>query len=114
MLSQVQNTTKNSSKHRSSLSPIKDDLKFILAGASSTDVFTTDRHPRPLNFFHQAYIAKSELDTKSQRSSGLSKSKTQSRLNKLGDIEKTPNPKLPNINKRFNEDVLSQYSTLNK
>lgn len=114
MLSQANNTAKNSSKHRSSMSPIRDDLKLMLAGASSTDIFTTDRHPRPKNFFHQAYIAKSELDTISHRSSGLSKAKTQAMIGKGAGADKTLNPKLPNINKRFNEDVMSQYSTLSK
>ena len=109
MFTQFKNSTNYTSKHRSSMSPNKSN--FMLENVSSADVINTDNHPRPPNFFHQAYIAKSAFDAISERGSRLSKSKTIGNLPILDKNTKTKDSRLPNINKRFNENEINHWST---
>lgn len=103
MATKLENSTKRKS------------LTKLLAKADSTDVFTTDRYPRPKPFFHQAYLAKSKLDTLSQATSKMSRSRSIGKMMKAHYPEKHPKykspNKLPRIKKeRFNEDAMSTYS----
>lgn len=94
------------------------ELQTILAGTNSTDVFTNERFPRPKPFFYQAYLGKSKLDTLSQTSSKLGRSKSYRKImkahypmNSKKKFQQNSLTKLPTIkNGRFNEEVLSEYS----
>lgn len=99
-------------------SPRKDEIKAMLSKANSSDLFSTERHPRPKAFFHQAYLAKSKMDTVSNISK-MNKSKS---IGKMGRAYYPPgHPKTQNLSqlpylkpKRFNEDTMSEYSTMSK
>lgn len=92
-----------------------EDLKLMLSKASSNDIFTTDRFPRPKPFFHQAYIAKSQADSASQ----MGRARSIGKLGKIHYPQGHPNhkaaPKLPNIKaQRFNEAEGGEYSVFGK
>ena len=90
-------------------SPKHEELKLLLSKANSTDVFTTDRFPRPKPFFQQAYLAKSKIETLS-RTSKIRRSKS----NKPSHLPAQPS-KLPHIKPgRFNEDTVSEYSAMGR
>jgi hypothetical protein len=108
-------SSKNLAKMKLHGSPKSDELKALLAKTDSKDVFAGDRYPRPKNFFYQAYLAKSKLDTLSQAGSKMSRTRSSRHLGKVhyppGHPKHQNLSKLPNIqSKRFNEDTMSQYS----
>lgn len=101
-------------------SPKCQELRTILAKANSTDVFTTDRYPKPKPFFQQAYLAKSKIDTLSQAPSRLSKSKSIGNFARAhyppGHFKSQPNGGLPVIKRkeRFNENNIKGNSIYSK
>ena len=115
MFNQYKNGTKIDSK---SPSPLKEDMKILLSKSNSINMLSSDRYPRAPPFFKQAYLAKSKLDTLSQASSKMHKSKTITNLAKgfypPGHPKNQNISKLPNIKKRFNEDAVSEYSVFSK
>lgn len=99
------------------MSPKRQDIMKMLAKSSSTDVLNHDKYPRPKNFFHQAYIAKSKVDAMSIAGSKRSRS-----IGKFAKAHYPPgHPKhknitsLPKINlHRFNEKPEDEYSVFSK
>jgi hypothetical protein len=94
------------------------ELRAMLAQVDCMDAFATDRYPRPKNFFHQAYLAKSKIDNISQ-SSKMSRSRSYKQMKahyppghpKASNLSNKGLSKLPAIkSKRFNEDATSEYS----
>ena len=102
-----------------SISPKRNEINKMLAKSNSTDVFTAERYPRPKNFFHQAYIAKSKQDMLSNAGSKYSRSRSIGKFAKVhyppGHPKYNSSSKLPKIpSRRFNEDAFSEYSALSK
>jgi len=109
-----------SSARKSNHEGTRKEFDEILANADSTDIFTTDRFPRPKPFFHQAYLAKSKLDTLSQVSSHsrFQKARMAGKAMKAhyppGNMHMNGQAKFPHIkSNRFNEDE-SAYSSCSK
>lgn len=95
----------------------QEDLRAMLAQASSNDILATDRYPRPKNFFHQAYLAKSKIDTLSQTSK-MPRSRSYRQIKAHyppGHPKASGLSRLPAIkSNRFNEDATSEYSSYSK
>lgn len=118
MFNQSKNGNEINKKSHLSPSPMKDEMRMLLSKSNSINAFTSDRYPKAPPFFNQAYLGKSKLDTLSQVSSKLQKSKTLANLAKgyypPGHPKNQNSSKLPNIKKRFNEDAMSEYSVFSK
>jgi hypothetical protein len=118
MFNQSKDGNTINTKKQLSPSPLKDEMRMLLSKSNSINTFASDRHPKAPPFFNQAYLGKSKLDTLSQASSRLQKSRTFANLAKgnqnSGNPKNQNSSKLPNIKKRFNEDAMSEYSVMSK
>ena len=95
-------------------SPDRKNAHKLLLSMPNEGLYSSPRFPKAKPFFDQAYLPKSQLDAISQANrneNNVSKQK----LKFPRELNPTNSGELPPLKKdRFNEDTMSEYSSLNK